>query len=211
MKVGNDLSNPIFVSDKDSKKALECLQYGLNQFYQCDGYLLKNNTSERSMVFRIAHYMSNWMERDLYYYDLDVEYNRFTFNLGGKQESNPKRAILTKQPSSTKNTNEQKENKEEVLFVPDIIIHSREVSECNLAAIEFKKSSAGKGRIKFDKVKLTALTQSKEFHYKIGLLVVLSHKAYEISFFEHGKEIYTIKESFKMGQNNQLFNKQYRD
>jgi len=163
------------------------------------------------MVFRIAHYMSNWMETDLKNYDLDVEYNRYTLSLNGKPESNPKRAILTKQASSIKNTNEQDENIEEVLFVPDIIIHSRGVNECNLAAIEFKKSRAGKKKIEFDKVKLTVLTQSKEFHYKKGFLVVLGHKAYEISSFEHGKEIETIEESFKMGQNNQSFNKQYRD
>lgn len=75
-----------------------------------DSDLIKN-INERTFVFRMGHYLVNYIEGDTDY-KVDVEYNRRDYNIKKLDDKN---------------------------IMPDLIIHKRNKKD-NLAIIEFKKN-----------------------------------------------------------------------
>lgn len=106
---------------------LEYINNSLEKVYKDDYHLILNRSletnhtndnhhvGERSIVFRFAHYLLNYIDKDELFneYDLDCEYNR-------------NGAECKRLPSFPNGV------------YPDVIIHKRGSNEKNLAIIEFK-------------------------------------------------------------------------
>lgn len=167
----------------------------LNQLYQDDSLLFRNNLGERTLVFRIGCYLStllNQTDPDSGY-SVDCEYNKI--------------GILTK-----------------VIYgnhvqYPDLILHKRtdpSVGEegDNLLVVEFKKgNSRGNQRkgISNDINKLTHLTNSEgNYKYLLGAHVCLYKEYYLIVWYVNGspKILYKSDPNISLGSNH-LFLSQY--
>ena len=151
------------------------VEKALREFYENDSLLFNYTTtasSERSMVFRIGHYMQNAINKNELYNGLiiDCEYNRHGNNV-------------------------KQIKKEKIL--PDLILHKRKNDrskndESNILIMEFKKyvkkSNRGDGWIN-DLEKLKYLTNKKyEYGYRYGFHVVLKNEEAEISVYNNGEE-----------------------
>lgn len=94
----------------------ELLDCALNELYKKDRYLLEHEVHERTIVFRIGHYLQNLMDVTGKFQDfnLDFEYNRN----GGQPKripANPRHGAF-----------------------PDLVIHQRGSNQYNLLIMEFK-------------------------------------------------------------------------
>lgn len=139
----------------------------INEFYDKDVVLFEDNcggSSERSMVFRIGHYMQNEISKrdDCQEFVVDCEYNRHGNNV--KQINNEK-------------------------ILPDLILHKRKNDESNILIMEFKKETNQGDGVSNDLRKLKYLTaEDFEYKYRYGFHVVLKNEEAEISVYENGIE-----------------------
>ena len=139
----------------------------LREFYENDSLLFNYTTtasSERSMVFRIGHYMQNEINKNELYNELiiDCEYNRHGNNV--KEINNEK-------------------------ILPDLILHKRKNDESNILIMEFKKETNQGDGVSNDLRKLKYLTaEDFEYKYRYGFHVVLKNEEAEISVYENGIE-----------------------
>lgn len=161
------------------KKVLTtALKFAQLDLYNKDQYLIVRKTdlsneeihlSERSIVFRFALYLFNRLQNsDLYYYDLDCEYNR-NIDLEKKYHSN---------------------NGEILGCYPDIIIHKRGTNDDNLLVIEVK--TWWNTNTEHDEDKLRDLTkQTSDYRYEYGLSITLGkdENAVKMKWFQNGIEI----------------------
>ncbi len=117
----------------------------INNVLEKDKILLKINSSERSIAFRLAIYI----EKEFPGWNVDCEYNRDGV-----------------QPKKLRCGSKRKK------FLPDIIVHKRITSK-NLLAVEIKKSEylLSSIEVKADKIRLKFLTSDKKYDYKFGLFV----------------------------------------
>ena len=139
----------------------------LREFYENDSLLFNYTTtasSERSMVFRIGHYMQNEINKNELYNELiiDCEYNRHGNNV--KQINNEK-------------------------ILPDLILHKRKNDESNILIMEFKKETNQGDGVSNDLRKLKHLTaEDFEYKYRYGFHVVLKNEEAKVSVYENGIE-----------------------
>ena len=92
------------------------LDSALDELYEKDQYLLEHDVHERTIVFRLGHYLQTLMDAigEFQDFNLDFEYNR-----NGRQ---PKRTPANPQNGA----------------FPDLIMHQRGSNKCNLLIMEFK-------------------------------------------------------------------------
>ena len=140
----------------------------LDELYKNDQYLLEHKVHERSVVFRLAHYLQNLLNDHEVFndYHLDVEYNR-----NGYQ---PKR--ISKRRNGAR---------------PDIIIHKRGSNQHNLLMIEIKPY--WENNVADDLEKLKEFTQTQgQYRFCIGLSVILGkHRgSLSVKYVIGGEEIF---------------------
>ena len=150
---------------------INIVNFVLDELYEKEKYLFKNDLSERNMVFHFARYFSYVLSSyDFNGLSVDCEYNRNSLNTNGQKEiyiNNIRRKIY-----------------------PDLILHERGSNLRNILAIEFKKSN--NKRIDYDIKKLCYLTDSKyEYRYMLGMLVILGKSRDDviIKIFKNGWEV----------------------
>jgi len=80
---------------------------------------------------------------------------------------------LVKKIPLPKNSVNQQDTEAKTVF-PDIIIHKRGSKEDNLLVIEVKKSTNDNNN--FDKVKIKAFIDNKDYKYKYGLFLCIDMK-----------------------------------
>lgn len=123
----------------------------MEMLYRKDQFLLANehgNTSERSIVFRFAHYLQMELYNDVYFscLNLDCEYNKNQYDL--------KRTIQFSNGT-----------------YPDLILHKRGDNSNNYLIIEFK--GYWNEDCNSDKEKLKDFTSKEQcYRYKMGLSIL---------------------------------------
>ena len=140
----------------------------LDQFYEKDSCLVdmvadvkqdngSHHVGERAIVFRLAHYMQNIMDKTSVFkgYVLDCEYNRDGTDIKKLQEK---------------------------CVYPDVIIHQRQNNENNLLVMEVKtywNSDTGQ-----DVKKLQGFMDPKGgYHYKFGASLVIGKRTTRLDLF----------------------------
>lgn len=146
-------------------------------FLENHASLLKRELSERCLCGALMHELNKQLEKNAcnnYY--ADIEFNRAFENTINDvkhlpdEEGTPKRVF------------------------PDIIVHSRgKVTPDNLLAIEMKKSTARREAKERDKNRLSLLTSSYPYKYKLGVYYEIDHKSRHIlvEFYKTGRKIST--------------------
>jgi hypothetical protein len=112
--------------------------------------LLAIGTHEQGICHRLALYFEPWFST----YDVDCEYNRI--------ESKVKRVLV---------------DNEKRIVKPDILVHERLRPE-NCLAVEAKATSNPDSEC--EPVKLIGLLNDADFHYKLGLFVIIDNAKREI-------------------------------
>lgn len=137
--------------------------------------LLNRELSERCLCGALMCELNKQLEkRHWKKYHADIEFNRAFENTINNVKQLP-----------------DEEGTPKCVF-PDIIVHSRgKVTPDNLLALEMKKSTArreAKGR---DKNRLSLLTISYPYRYKLGVYYEINHKKRQIlvEFYQNGKRI----------------------
>lgn len=152
-----------------TKEQVEALiNSALDMLYTKDSYLIDNSlyynetdgihhVGERSIVFRLAHYMQNIMDKNSCFenYVLDCEYNR----------NGTDRKML---PSFTNG------------IYPDVIIHNRGNNDNNLLIMEVKTYWNSDNR--WDKKKIREfLDGSGEYRFLFGLSLVIKKNRKDVN------------------------------
>lgn len=146
-------------------------------FIENHARLLKRELSERCLCGALMYELNKQLEKNNFKnYYADVEFNRAIENTINnvkrlpKEEGTPKRVF------------------------PDIIVHSRgKVTPDNLLALEMKKSTARREAKERDKNRLSLLTSSYPYKYKLGVYYEINPKKRQIlvEFYKTGRKIST--------------------
>lgn len=120
-----------------------------------DMTLLAIGTHEQGICHRLALYLEPWFST----YSVDCEYNRI--------ESKVKRVLV--------------DNKKRIVK-PDILVHERLQRE-NCLAVEAKATSNPESERK--PVKLIGLVNDADFHYRLGLFLIIDNAKREILTHEY--------------------------
>lgn len=142
-------------------------------FIENHASLLKRELSERCLCGALMCELNKQLEKNAcnnYY--ADIEFNR-----------NKKR--IKQLPNDDGFVNN---------ILPDIIVHSRgKVTPDNLLALEMKKSTARREAKERDKNRLSLLTSSYPYKYKLGVYYEINHKKQQIlvEFYKTGRKIST--------------------
>ena len=134
------------------------LMEALNDFYEHENQLIELKVSERALTHKLAEHLQKRFKE----YVVDCEYNKI-----GKD---PKRVqILIAQMKFSRRCNADCDAcaKNKCVIFPDIIVHRRGVDD-NLLVIEAKTGWSRKKQ-SVDLKKISALTKSDEFKYKLGI------------------------------------------
>lgn len=146
-------------------------------FIENHARLLKRELSERCLCGALMYELNKQLEKNNFKnYYADVEFNRAIENT----INNVKR--LTKEEGTPKRV------------FPDIIVHSRgKVTPDNLLALEMKKSTARREAKERDKNRLSLLTSSYPYKYKLGVYYEINPKKRQIlvEFYKTGRKIST--------------------
>lgn len=146
-------------------------------FIENHASLLKRELSERCLCGALMCELNKQLEKNAcnnYY--ADIEFNRAFENAINNvkhlpdEEGTPKRVF------------------------PDIIVHSRgKVTPDNLLALEMKKSTARREAKERDKNRLSLLTSSYPYKYKLGVYYEINNKRRQIlvEFYKTGRKIST--------------------
>lgn len=155
-------------NQKITKEQIEALiNSALDWLYKNDSYLVNNepflrkkngnhHVGERSIVFRLAHYMQNIMDSTPAFanYVLDCEYNRNGVHA----------KILPSFPEGT---------------YPDVIIHNRGNNDNNLLIMEVKSYWNRDNRQ--DKTKLREfLDVNGEYHFSFGVSLIIEKRRKDV-------------------------------
>lgn len=129
------------------------LEAAIERFIAVEEYLLKVDSSERSITHHLAiHLASNFPE-----HQTDCEFNRDGFN--------SKKLALAECTVSNEAT-------EAVTVFPDIVVHQRGSKDKNLLAIEVKKATSTESS-EYDYKKLRAF--KSELNYEFAAHVVIGY------------------------------------
>lgn len=144
-------------------------------FIENHASLLKRELSERCLCGTLMCELNKQLEKNAcnnYY--ADIEFNRAFENTINNVKHLPDEEGTTKR------------------VFPDIIVHSRgKVTPDNLLAIEMKKSTARIEAKERDKNRLSLLTSSYPYKYKLGVYYEINHKKQQIliEFYQNGKMV----------------------
>ncbi len=133
---------------EDVKRRLDC---ALMEVLQSDRYLLESDAGERSIAARLAMYLQNQFPE----YKVDADYNR--------AGTMPKRLNLPPECAGYRNEDDQS------LAVPDVIVHQRGPAGPNLLVLELKKTT-NRDKGACDRIRLRAFREQLNYHY--GALIV---------------------------------------
>ena len=146
-------------------------------FLENHASLLKRELSERCLCGALMHELNKQLEKNgCNNYYADIEFNRAIENTINNvkqlpdEEGTPKRVF------------------------PDIIVHNRsEDNPDNLLALEMKKSKARREAKERDKNRLSLLTSSYPYKYKLGVYYEINHKKRQIlvEFYKKGRKTST--------------------
>lgn len=137
----------------------------LVKLYHNDHSLIRRRCCERSIVFRLGHYLVNSMEK--YNLDVDCEYN--------------------------KNGDKPKSLMEKKYNYPDIIIHKRETNEYNLLIVEVKTpNDANEDHFESDKEKLIGFTEPDIYSYKWGVHLYISATVCCVVWWQNGQVVQKV-------------------
>ena len=129
----------------------EKVKCALSEFFDKDCNLLRLDVNERSITHKLAEHLQRQFE-DL---KVDCEYNRHLKDI--------KRLPIEPEDIKTDCLDAK-------TVYPDIVVHRREVDNCNRLVIEAKKSTQD---AKYDEGKLRAFTSPEnDYKYAMGLLLV---------------------------------------
>ena len=134
------------------------LMEALKDFYDHESQLIEFKVSERALTHKLAEHLQKRFKG----YNVDCEYNKI-----GK---NPKRvlSLIEQMKLSGKcNADCDRCTQNKCVVFPDIIVHRRGVDD-NLLVIEAKTGWSRKKQSD-DLKKISALTKSDEFKYKLGI------------------------------------------
>lgn len=139
--------------------------------------LIRRKISERCLCGALMYELNKQLEKNAYNnYYADIEFNRAFENTINNvkhlpdEEGTPKRVF------------------------PDVIVHSRgKVTPDNLLALEMKKSTARREAKERDKNRLSLLTSSYPYKYKLGVYYEINNKRRQIlvEFYKTGRKIST--------------------
>lgn len=158
----------------------ELVKHCLNRLYSTDEELFRRNNgegvSERSIGFRLAHYLQNKIGDDFF---VDCDYNssdRGGTDTSGKPISNPDGSV-----------NER--------FI-DIIIHKRELgNEDNLVCIEIKKwNNRDKDEFEKDRNNLRVLTSQYGYRYGFHITIHKDRVKSRWTIYEDGNPMLSEQE-----------------
>ncbi len=158
---GNQAVERYMELNAEEKLLEDAANMAFELLYINDKYLIDKRVSERSIVFRYAHYLQSELEKTNKYrgYNLDCEYNRDGSDLKHIYES------------------------DHGVF-PDLIIHKRGSNKNNLLIIEFK--TYWNNDITNDERKIREFINiNGRFKYKYGFSVVFNRdypKVYRITY-----------------------------
>lgn len=137
----------------------------LVKLYHNDHSLIRRKCCERSIVFRLGHYLVNSMEK--YDLDVDCEYN--------KRGDDPK--SLTKSKYN----------------YPDLIVHKREVNEKNRLVVEVKTPNDAKEKhLENDRDKLKEFTSEDPYLYEWGVHLYISATVCSMVWWQNGQAVQKI-------------------
>ncbi len=145
---------------KDELKII--VQNAVDKFNEKEKYLIKTDLSERCICSKFAMYLSNEISNSRFRdYEVDVEYNRGTYG-----EDLAAKILETKR------------------IVVDLIVHKRGYDPVwgydNLICIEMKKSKDRRG-CTGDEMRLDKLTDPcYGYFYKLGVMLVVDMKEYQL-------------------------------
>lgn len=146
-------------------------------FLENHASLLKRELSERCLCGALMYELNKQLEKNAcnnYY--ADIEFNRAFENTINNVKHLPDEEGTTKR------------------VFPDIIVHSRgKVTPDNLLALEMKKSTARREAKERDKNRLSLLTSSYPYKYKLGVYYEINPKKRQIlvEFYKTGRKIST--------------------
>lgn len=146
-------------------------------FLENHASLLKRELSERCLCGALMCELNKQLEKNAcnnYY--ADIEFNREFENTINNVKHLPDEEGTTKR------------------VFPDIIVHSRgKVTPDNLLALEMKKSTARREAKERDKNRLSLLTSSYPYKYKLGVYYEINPKKRQIlvEFYKTGRKIST--------------------
>lgn len=144
-------------------------------FIENHASLLKRELSERCLCGTLMCELNKQLEKNAcnnYY--ADIEFNRAFENTINNVKHLPDEECTPKR------------------VFPDIIVHSRgKVTPDNLLALEMKKSTARREAKERDKNRLSLLTSSYPYKYKLGVYYEINHKKQQIliEFYQNGKMV----------------------
>lgn len=169
----------------------------INKLFIKDEYLFVHDLNERSICHKLACYLQEVFDADKL--DVDCEYNKTVDDQNRKTKTIwLLKKHATKLPRKRKKINSKEVDGEEYYetsVYPDIIVHKRGKSECNLLCIEIKKSTNTESRA-FDHFKLRAYTDPSrvnDLHYEYGLFIEFLISALpnikKLQWYKAGKRI----------------------
>lgn len=164
--------------DENGFKNLKAMFLEANRsFIENHASLLKRELSERCLCGALMCELNKQLEKNAcnnYY--ADIEFNRAFENTINNVKHLPDEEGTTKR------------------VFPDIIVHSRgKVTPDNLLALEMKKSTARREAKERDKNRLSLLTSSYPYKYKLGVYYEINPKKRQIlvEFYKTGRKIST--------------------
>lgn len=155
-------------SDKPTREQIKALlNCALDQLYEKDGYLIDNepylkqtdgfhHVGERSIVFRLAHYMQNIMDQNPVFKDLvlDCEYNRNGIHA----------KTLPSFPDGV---------------YPDVIIHNRGTNSRNLLVMEVKSYWNTDNTQDVKKIR-EFLDANGKYHFSFGVSLIIKKRRKDV-------------------------------
>ena len=130
----------------------QILEESLRELVKKDGHLFENDVNERTIAARLAIYLQPRFPE----YSVDADYNR--------DGNRPKRlAVLTRECDGYRN------EKDESLAVPDLIVHRRGPGGPNLLVLEIKKTT-NRDKGGCDRFRLLAFRE--QLGYTYGALII---------------------------------------
>ncbi len=176
--------------DESLKEYLSYVKSCLNELYDNEGCLFKNNLCERALVFRFAYHLQNKFNDVGCKYFADCDYNSSVYF--DKQNKKWKRKSGKPIPDS-----DQSKAKITKRFI-DVIVHKRGIGNSNIICFEIKKwNYYNKSGIKKDKNNLKVLTSQYGYKYGFHLIFGKNKEETTISIFKNGKKIYNKQEILK--------------
>jgi hypothetical protein len=143
----------------DIEKLKKTLHESIEILYDKDFHLIKHNLNERSIVHKLAMYLTKKLSKSGL--DVDCEYNGDIENIEGNYRK--RLVVLTSELKIIGREFRNKDEFQSLTVFPDIIIHKRGENKRNSLIIEVKKEYTGRTiGDKFDRMKLYHYTS--EYH-----------------------------------------------